>query len=105
MGRVRGDLRPNESNQDGSAIRVRWFRVEKLAASILEFADRGRPHGTALAGGPIEAPLVGLGIVETQGQTFDVAARRAIGFNLFQIGAAVPNFSSNGGTIKFDPVR
>src|SRR5229473_3732481 len=62
VGGIRGDVRPNKSNQDRSAIRARWFRVEKLAASILEFADRGRAHGATLAGGPIEAPLVGLGI-------------------------------------------
>src|SRR5712692_8169514 len=63
VGRIRGDIRPNKSNQDGSAIRAGWFRVEKLAASILEFADRRRPQGTAFAGGPIEAPLVRLGVV------------------------------------------
>src|SRR5713101_6320777 len=85
VGRIRGDVRPNKSNQDGSAIRARWFRVEKLAASILEFADRGRSNGAGLAGGPIEAPLVGLGIVQTEGQTFDVAACRAVGFKLLQI--------------------
>jgi hypothetical protein len=36
VGRVRGDVRPNKSNQDRSAIRARWSRVEKLAASILD---------------------------------------------------------------------
>src|ERR1700731_2467575 len=61
--RIRSDLRPNKSTQDGSTIRAGWFRVEKLPASILEFADRGRPQGPAFAGSPIEAPLVGLGIV------------------------------------------
>src|SRR2546427_12058448 len=63
VGRIRGDVRPNKSNQDCSTIRARWFRVEELAAAVLEFADRGRAHGAALASGPIEAPLVGLGIV------------------------------------------
>src|SRR5260370_35782765 len=66
VGRICVGLRPNKSNQDGSAIRARWFRVVKLAASILEFADRGRAHGSALAGGPIEFPLVGWRIVYTQ---------------------------------------
>src|SRR5947207_15735396 len=72
MRRIRVGLRPNKSNQDGFAIRAGRFRVVKLAVSILEFADRGRAHGSALAGCPIEAPLVGLGIIETQGHTFDV---------------------------------
>ncbi len=30
-------------------MRAGWFRVVELAASILEFADRGRTHGSALA--------------------------------------------------------
>src|ERR1700730_4239883 len=63
VGRILGDVRPSKSNQDRSTVRARWFHVEKLAASILEFADRGRSHGTAFARGPIEAPLMGLGIV------------------------------------------
>src|SRR5215468_749988 len=54
---------PNKSTQDGSAIRAGWFRIEELAASILEFTDRGHAHRTALASRPIKAPLVGLGIV------------------------------------------
>src|SRR5580704_9009505 len=61
--RIRSDLRPDKSTQDGSTVRAGRFRVKKLSASILEFADRGRPQGPAFAGGPIKAPLVGLGIV------------------------------------------
>src|SRR5260370_12123318 len=63
VSRIRGDVRPNKSNQDGSAIGAGWFRVEKLPPSILQFADLCRPHDTSLAGGQVEAPLVGLGIV------------------------------------------
>src|SRR6266849_8917319 len=100
MARIRSDARNNKSNRDGSA--TKRFLVEKLPASILEFADRGRAHGSALAGGPIEAPLVRLGIVQTQGYTFD-AACRAINFELLQISAAIPNLSGNGSTVKFDP--
>src|SRR5260370_23974062 len=59
--RIRSDVRYNKSNQDGSVIEC--FLIEKLAASIFELADRGLAHGTALTVGPIEAPLVGLGIV------------------------------------------
>ena len=63
MRRVGVGVGPNKSTQDGSAIRAGWFRVEKLAATILEFTNCGDAHGAAFAGGPIEAPLVGLGIV------------------------------------------
>jgi hypothetical protein len=49
---------------------------EKLAASILEFADVGRAAKDAsFAGGPIQTPLASLGIVKTQGQTFNVSMR------------------------------
>jgi len=84
-------------------MRAGWFRVVELAASILEFADRGRTHGSALAGRPIEAPLAGLGIVQTQRHTFDVTARRAVGFELLQLSATIPNLSGYGSTVKFDP--
>jgi hypothetical protein len=81
VGRIRVGLRPDKSNQDGFAIRAGWFSVVELPASILEFAYRGRTQGAALAGGPIEAPLVCMRIVQAQGQTFDVSAGRAVGFN------------------------
>ena len=105
MRRTRVGLRPNKSNQDGFAIGARWFGVVKLAASLLEFADCGRAHGSALAGGPIEAPLVSLGIVQAQGQPFDVAANGTVGFKFLQISAAIPNLSGDRSTVKFDPRR
>jgi hypothetical protein len=37
--RIRGDVRYDKSNKDGSAVQC--FLVEKLATPILEFADRG----------------------------------------------------------------
>ena len=68
--RIWSDVRDNKSNIDGSAIEC--FLVVKLAASILELADRGLAHGPAAAAGKIEAPLVRLRIVEPQVQSFDV---------------------------------
>jgi len=59
--RIRGDVGYYKSNEDGSAVQC--FLVEKLAASIFEFADRGLTQRTAVTVGKIEAPLVGLGIV------------------------------------------
>jgi hypothetical protein len=63
--RIRSDIRHDKSNVDGSAIKA--FLVEKLGAPIVELADRGLVQGTVDAVGKIEAPLVGLGIVQTQG--------------------------------------
>src|SRR6266568_3566494 len=62
--RIRSDVRKAISTKDGSAMKC--FLVEKLAAAILELADHGLAHGTVVAVGPIEAPLMGLGIVQTQ---------------------------------------
>ena len=61
MRRIRGGVRPNKPNKDSLAIQC--VLGEELTASILEFADLGREDGATLAVGPIEAPLVGLGIV------------------------------------------
>ena len=62
---------PNKSNQDGFAINR--ILGEELPAPIFEFADLGRIKDADLCVRPIQAPLVGLRIIETQGQTFDVA--------------------------------
>src|SRR6202041_332080 len=100
VARSRSDVRNNKSNKDGSGIEC--FLIEKLAASILELADRGLAHGTAVTVGKIEAPLMGLGIVETQRQTFD-ATRWAIDLELYQIGAPIPNLSDHSSALIFDP--
>src|SRR6267143_5089950 len=63
--RIRSDIRHDKSNVDGSAIKT--FLIEKLAAPIVELADCGLVQGTVDAVDKIEAPLVGLGIVQTQG--------------------------------------
>jgi len=98
--RIRSDIRHDKSNVDGSAIQ--WFLIEKLAASILEPADRGLSHGSVVAVRKIEAPLVGLGIVQTQAQTFEMTSW-AFGCELQQIGAAIPHLADDGGTLHFDP--
>src|SRR5271155_534849 len=100
MRRVRIGVRPNKSNVDEFA--VLGVLAVKLAAACLELADLGCDDDAIFGIGPVEAPLVGLRIVKTQGQTFDVAAC-AIRFELFELGAAFPNFSSDGRTIKIDP--
>ena len=74
---------------------------EELTASILEFADLGWVKDANFAIGPVEAPLVGLRIVETQSQTFDVAGW-AINLDGVKLGA-IPNLVADTGTVKFDP--
>ena len=61
VGRIRGRVRPNKSNEDSFASHC--ILGKELAASILEFADLGWVQDAILTVGPIEAPLVGLGIV------------------------------------------
>src|SRR6266404_7296092 len=63
VGCVRGGVRPNKSNQDNFALPC--VLGVKLTASILELADLRRVNSAVLAVGPIESPLVGLGIVQT----------------------------------------
>jgi hypothetical protein len=47
--------------------RVEYFLIVKLTPAIFEFPDHGQDQSTAVAAGKIEAPLVGLWIVKTQG--------------------------------------
>ena len=61
MDRIRLDVRNDKSNKNGFAIEK--LLVEKLAASILELADRGLAQCTGVAIRKIEAPLVGFRIV------------------------------------------
>jgi hypothetical protein len=64
---------------------------KKLGASILEFADHPLAQSGILAVGPIDSPLLGLRIVQTEREAFDVAGLTG-GFELFQICAAIPDF-------------
>lgn len=100
MGRIRGHARPNKSHKDAFAIK--GILGVELTASVLELAYLGWNHGAILAVGPIEAPLVGLRIVRTQGQTFEVAGW-AIDLDRVQLGAAIPHLEADTSTLKFNP--
>jgi hypothetical protein len=106
VGGIRVHVRPNEP--DKYSLPINRILGEKLAASILEFADLGWIHDAILAIGPIEPPLVGLRIVHTQGQTFDVACW-AIDVDRVQFGAAIPNLEADSrpsnSTQVLEPVR
>jgi len=100
VGCTRIGVRPKKSNVDRSPLPR--LLVVKLTASILELADHWLLYKAILAVDPVDAPLVSLRIVETEGQTFDVPSL-AMSFELFQIGAAIPNLSGNRSAVKFDP--
>ena len=73
MTRIWGDVRDAESNHNGSALVC--FLIVKLAAPVSEFANRGWTEAAARRVGEIDIPLVSLGIVETEGEDFEVACR------------------------------
>src|SRR5208282_51560 len=101
----RSDVRPDKPNIDRFALPE--FLVVKLALSIFELANHGLnrlAQGGILAIRPINAPLMSLGIVHAQSQTFDVTGW-AIGLEFLKIGTTVPNFSSDRSAVKFDPGR
>ena len=100
MRRIRSNVRPDKSNKD--AFSIQHVLGIKLAASILELADLGYDHGAILAVGPIEFPLAGLRVIQTQSQTFDVAGR-PINLDRVQLSAALPNLVADTCAIKFDP--
>src|SRR5579864_3073117 len=100
MRRTRGQVGPSIANQNDSA--VNRILGEELAAPILEFADLRRVHDANLAIGPIEPPLMGFRVVNTQGQTLNVAGW-TIDLNGVQLGAAIPNLVTDTSTFKFDP--
>src|SRR5208282_4145698 len=87
--------------QDHSAIES--VLAVELAAAIFEFADLGwAGEHASVAVGPVQIPLVGLRIVETQREAFDVAGG-AVRFEFIEIRAAIPDRAGNDGAVKFNP--
>src|SRR6266487_331310 len=78
--------------------------IEKLPAPVPELADRGHAQRSGGTVGKVQAPLMGLRIVEPQGEAFD-AARGPIDDELHQIGLAVPHLSDDGCPVVRDPRR
>src|SRR5690348_8936778 len=97
---VRHSVRPYESNKNSSAFPE--LLIVELASSILELSNHRLSQNGIFAVGPVDAPLMGLGIVEAESQSFDVAGW-TVGFELFQVGAPVPDFASHGSAVEFDP--
>jgi len=102
MAGVWRDVRNHEANENRPA--VEHLLIEKLAASILELANRRRAHRTSAAVGEVEAPLMRFGIVEAQAQALEVPCR-AIGHEFQQIRAAIPNRAHNRCAVVLDPRR
>jgi len=102
VGGIGRDLGPNIAHQNDPA--VEGFLVEKFATAVGKLANRRLPERTILAVGPVETPLMGLRIVETEGQTLDVTGR-AGGLELFEPSAAIPDFAGDGRAVKLNPGR
>jgi len=100
--RIVSDVRPSRAHQDSSI--VKRVLAEEFPAAILEFADQGPAERTILTGSKCLAPLMGLRVVEKQGQTFEMT-RRAIRLDFFQVGATAPDFSLEFGAFHLYPVR
>jgi hypothetical protein len=62
VGGVGSNFRPDVAYKNRPAVEI--LLIEEFAASIVEFADGGLAEESIFAIGPIEAPLVSLGIVE-----------------------------------------
>src|SRR5260370_19403108 len=97
---VRSDIGPDLSHKNGPAM-VRFLRIE-LAITVFESADHRSGQLALAAVCEILAPLVGFGIVNKQGQPFEVTGR-AIGLNLFQLSAAIPNSPNHDSAVEFHP--
>src|SRR5882672_10472115 len=96
------DIGNDEANQNRFA--VERFLVVELASSILEFADRRLGQAAAADAGEVEAPLAGLGVVQTQAQGLD-AASRTIDHQLHQVGSPTPDAPNDAGSVVLDPSR
>lgn len=98
--RVGVERRDHETDEDGASVEV--FLVVELAASVDESADGRLSQRSAAAVGEVETPLARPRVVEPKVQAFEVAVR-AVGRQLDQIGAAVPDLAHGGDTLVFQP--
>src|ERR1700746_554587 len=101
MRHLRVGLRPNESNNNHSAVQ-RVLRVE-LTRSILEPPDLWRNEQAVLAVGPCEVPLVSFGIVGAKREPLDVPGSGAIGLELLDLSASIPNLPRHRCAIELHP--
>ena len=90
---------PFKADEDGFAV----DRVlgEEFAAAVFEFADLRRVDNTNSFVGPVEAPLVGFGIVSAEGEALDVTGG-AVDEDLINLGTVI-DLAADPGAIKFDP--
>ena len=100
--RISSDVRPRGAHQDSPVIKR--ILTEEFPAPVLECADERFAERTILAGSKCLAPLMGLRIVEKQGQAFPMT-RWTIRLDLFQVGATIPDFSLGFGAFHLDPAR
>src|SRR6267154_843357 len=101
MRHLRLGLRPNKSNKDHFAVQC-VLRV-KLTRSILEPPDLWRDEQAVLAVGPCEIPLMSFGIVGAKREPLDVPGGGAIGLELLDLSATLPNLTRHRCAVEFHP--
>ena len=72
--------------------------------AVPEVADLGWIEATDTAVSPVEPPLARIAVIQTQCQSFDVAALGAVEFNGVEIGAAVPHSVAGRSACHVGPV-
>src|SRR5579859_8014665 len=101
MRRSGGERRPIVFHQD--AFVVEGILGKELTVTRLELSDLRRGDESILAVGPVEAPLVGLGIVEPQRETLG-APRGTLHVERVELSAAVPERRAVAIPREIDPL-
>src|SRR6185295_16943212 len=104
MRRIAVHFRPDEPHQNKPAVSAGRLGIVKLAASLLESANRRHSDGSALASRPVEAPLARFLVIEAQRCSLDMALG-AVHFELLDLRPAVPDLARDGGAVELHPLR
>jgi len=102
MRRIASELRPIKSHKELFAIKI--VLCVKFAVSILELSDLRYGHHTIFTIGPVQPPLAGLRIEQTQSEAFDVTCW-TVDLERVQLRATVPELVADAGSVQIDPGR
>ena len=91
---------PDATSQDRPAVVD--LLVEEFGAAVLELAYSGDGYCAVVAIAPIGCPLPGLRVIEEEVHPFKMA-EWSFGFDLLELGAAVPYFSGDYGAVEGGP--
>jgi hypothetical protein len=101
--RIRRGAGPNEPGIDRSAF-VDLLVIE-FASAVAKLSDHGIRFEDSIGGvGPVNAPLMGLGVVKAQGQTLDMyLLLRVVDNHFLDLAATVQDFPTDRSPIEFHP--